>query len=522
MACKPTLIRPGVRTTQTVVQASDNMVQTIVQSSDNVAQSMAQASDNVVQTAAQASNNVAEATATQVGNGIVKHVAKIYTPAQQIPVVRKIFQSIQDQLDEVFFSTSTLLPKTKDFVEEISDVLRHSHVVDNGIDGINLATYRLTLTKTEKLFQHTFFDKKDHVIDEIVSLFEKMVKQQRVEKIIDGVENSNDVARELKKNIMKQIFDLNDYEKIRSPLTLEEMFKHLKKSPVSPAADDVVPAIKESAAVAAKALHASDNVAEASQIGTALVKSAGNIYGLTQQIPIVRKIFKTIQDQLDEIFSNTETLSRTKKLAADFSDIVKNTDLANKGIEGFKIVADGLSSLKTEKIIQHIFFDKKDEVIDSLISLMDDLVKRGRVEKIIDGVEITEDVGRELEFNILRQFDRLNTFEKLRNPMTLEELVAPGLPAASAAKVSVDPAVPAVVISGGKMVDEAAVIPAPAVAMLDVVKVAVEPIVPHAGVQLISKNKLSQLQISRRQSVRERRPSTKLLEKIAAEDWKKS
>jgi hypothetical protein len=206
---------------------------------------------------------------------------------------------------------------------------------------------------------------------------------------------------------------------------------------------------------------------------------------MAKQVPIVGRLMRTIREKIDEFVETMSAGSNagptTTKLIDDIQTVIRDS-VASKGIEGFTTAAKNLRVKKTEYLFQHKVFTTRDETIDKVADILENVVKNHRVEHIIDGVEIIDDVGKELGKEIVRSVSRMNAYEKLRHPISMEEILKPGLAPHLVKKPSspVAHASAAVLASAGGKADDS--VSAAAAASVAAVAVAV----PPSGMKKIS------------------------------------
>lgn len=154
--------------------------------------------------------------------------------------------------------------------------------------------------------------------------------------------------------------------------------------------------------------HASPRLV--TRVSTGIAKAGGQIYSVTQQIPVVAQIMRFIRNQINEYVSTINTATHTKDFLGEFGDaIVKGTD---EGVESFQSAANHLRSLKGDRTVDPILSFTKDEVIDDMAKVLEKAVKNKKVDLILDGAETAEDVGQTMGKEILNSVSRMQAVEK--------------------------------------------------------------------------------------------------------------
>lgn len=148
------------------------------------------------------------------GNNIVARTGtKMYSLAQQVPIVHHIMKSIGNRLDNFITQSHPAVAKTREFAKQIRDMMTKNGIEEEGIEGFNSVARNMRSMKSERSIAPLFSSTRNDIIEDIATIFEKMAMGRKVNRILGGVDSLEDISQKMGIEIMESVSRLSSIER---------------------------------------------------------------------------------------------------------------------------------------------------------------------------------------------------------------------------------------------------------------------------------------------------------------------
>lgn len=146
-----------------------------------------------------------------MGSVTVHTGLQIYAVAQQAPIVKHILKTIGEKLERFIIRSNPDTYKTREFTRDLNNIIKNTNA-DEGIESLSKAAINIRLMKNEQTIAPIYSNTKDGVIDAIGNIFETIVKRQKINHILGGIERLDDVTQKIATDILSAVSRLSTIE----------------------------------------------------------------------------------------------------------------------------------------------------------------------------------------------------------------------------------------------------------------------------------------------------------------------